>query len=815
MTFVRLILCFIWISVGIAHAAVGDLSNRLPVSFVEELMQEQLWSQEFEDSSRPSAQELSQFWSALQDKNQSPKNLAEKFFQGQKDFHDQSSLYQIKVMELRWMKNNDKSNQSRWLQVEKALLDKYLQMTLSLIKLTEVVEYDVIALNTRRVLDAGELRLIDLSPQARLQLAKTTNPLHPHLAQLVLQKNDKIYVVNALLQSNSGVLAIDLKRSVAENVVTIAHEIVHLGDGELLNEKSKLEQLYPKVLAKLQTLLPPQKNKLEIAQSLLMDVYHEMGREDAIEVVQRLRDRRLESLTKSFAENVNFNELLKDPELSQWSESLIKVTLGNEVKAYILSLVVYRKLYSSMNLIPFSFEREKFITSLQSNNFNFALSISSALNPFNRQTFLAQQVDSAQNDLHFTNSINQIKALLETHYLTATKKYIQSMTQVYAKALTFLEQSKSSSGEGADESFLPEWTKKDKFDSPLNPYTILTAKISTAWVLRFKQGAKQFIENLQNMNESLLTLKAGILDLHDLNFGELQMLGLHAANSNAQYLPRDLDAKLRGDLGAQPQFLVNYFKDTQWVPINFGDRPVIEQTALVSNLIRLRLLKALYWLETGFPTSQEHLTAVKTFKLKLREGLYDKEELATDRVAELELELDKAMNIASSSGYEMNDFGILIESLVSYYEIAREEKWITVANEFSRKLTGAKTVLTNMGLESLVSDHAHKEKISLELNSLRSQIDKEYEFCKAQKEMIFVPGGQKFNLRQASFPLTAICYDQQLYVFRQPGDFTRSATTLIKDGRPESRIFIGARPVRLNAFINYKNRGIKWFWQNN
>ncbi|HWU45045.1 MAG TPA: hypothetical protein VN132_16445, partial [Bdellovibrio sp.] len=203
--------------------------------------------------------------------------------------------------------------------------------------------------------------------------------------------------------------------------------------------------------------------------------------------------------------------------------------------------------------------------------------------------------------------------------------------------------------------------------------------------------------------------------------------------------------------------------------------------------------------------AKENITSINVLQLKLHEGFYDHEELSDDRVSALEEQLKQALQLAGASGDELKQMKTLFELLSSIYSIADDQQWLTVSNDFSRKMETAIGLMENMGLEMNFSKDSFKKSLEININAFKEQLANAYQnTCNGSEDMSFIPGITKFKLGSVEFPLTTICYQKRLYSFRQPGDYTKSATTLIKNGAPESRVFIGARPIRLSPLLEIR-----------
>jgi hypothetical protein len=136
-----------------------------------------------------------------------------------------------------------------------------------------------------------------------------------------------------------------------------------------------------------------------------------------------------------------------------------------------------------------------------------------------------------------------------------------------------------------------------------------------------------------------------------------------------------------------------------------------------------------------------------------------------------------------------------------FYTLTKESDWNTVAFRYQRKMKAAIRLLENNGYISDFNAKQFDTSFVNQLSIFKKSVKEEYSFCLNNNEMQFIPSPHRFTLFDYSFPLTTVCHNKNIYIFRRPGDLNESATTFIVNGRPESRIFFGSRPVRLEPFV--------------
>lgn len=789
----------------VVSATAENVSNRLPRPFVEQMIRENIWQPEFEVPGTAANQDILDFLKGLSNAQVSLENLAETLVRN-------TETYRLKIRLVQYFEHSSAATltsyrltPSRFASLKSQILQKYTEMTASLIRMSDISDYGPILSEFQRRLRSKELLLVDLNPELRRrwQDEQYQARVHQYESFNLEEQKDGQYLVNGIYVESKKTLAIDLSRSVYENLVTFSHEIIHAADPDLVSYRAQLDQRFAQVVSKLAPLVPVS-NASAFVRSLIQDTFLEMNRVDIVNSLSKLRDVRVEKL-KAQVEKNTLEPFVKDPDFKGFMRDLIATTVENEYKAYTMSLALYRVLNGKYRILPPSLKREEFIQAHFNHPHSLQTTLSLSMNPFSRE--VRSHLSSMQQETtpELTMLVNQMKSLFEIHYLEQSKAMMAETSEKF-KNLFAIIQNKTPTDDR--ESQAPVWTQPGKFDSLANPYQLIAAKVlSTAQVIRFKLNMETFIQKMRGLQEPLLGLRAGFIDLHDTNFGELKLIGIQPEENSIQSLPSSLADKCKKDLNAQPEEYLAYFQETRWSPkaeiVREGSAPirsVISQQSVMSNLVRLNLLKAAVWLRIEMPQSQENFISIKAAQAKLYEGQYDKNEISSERAQELMKELTSYAKATEVTVDELHKIEHLMTAVSQMYYMALENKWQPVAEEFYRRLLSAKRFFENMGFSARLSMTDIEAQMKNDIARFRQQVRERFRSCGASDRMDFYNGPDLFQLGNFRFPLTALCYNRELYVFRQTCDYNTAASTMTPEGRPETRVFIGGRPIRLEPF---------------
>lgn len=798
-----------------------DISNRLPVGFVKSLTNKGLWMTNFEQENSAFNIDLHNFINNLIDKAAPSPELFSQLVV-------KKETYPVKIEILRFFERQPDSCLAQF-QTTKAIIQqtkelifkKYFEMVLELVRMSGIVDFEPIMQEFRKRWTEKQIQIEDLTEDKRLEWAQasTTKNLHTYQTPELLEKNGLRYVVSGVYSERLKILAIDLSQPVEESLVTISHEIIHAADPELQKAREEIRADYQVVSQLLKEKLKSfnLEDKADLFLSALMqDIFFEMGRIDIVDFIREMRDKRLQLIEKEL-EGSALKQLRTNPYLARLLRNIIKVTVENEYKAYSFSLALYETLKSKFQMLAPSQNRNRVLEQHFNHKHSLQTTLSFAMNPFSKESALSEfrpVVSTKEAEM----SIQALKAVFEAHYIEQTKKMMSETSVKYAAIYNILDRARS---EALEEDSLPAWTRPGGFNSPTNPLQIVAAKISTAQVIRFKQNMDLFLKKMPELQEALLGMTAGMLDLHDISFGEMKLLGLQPKEARAEnVLPtifkvyaQDSHRKgmieyLKRDLTDTPPDFLPYFSELNWDPRIQSEQgqitQAIPQPTMMENLYRLRLLKVVHWLRTELPIGKENVISIKAILAKLFEGHYDHEEITRERALELTKELESYLQAAEVSTDELKKIETYMTALSLVYFMATESKWQPVAAEFYQRLLQTRSAFENLGFNSRLSWQAITEDTRVSIANFKASVTEHFKSCAQSSKFEFYSSNQLFQLGPFQFPLTAMCVNYKLYIFRQPGDYNRAATTWAPYGVPETKIFMNTRPIRLEPFVSYK-----------
>lgn len=791
-----------------------DVSNKIPKAFTEKMLSEGTWIDAVEKAGSPANLEMQGLLSAF------TSGMASNSIAAQVLRDDET--YKLKIQLIHYFETADarelvpyRLNNNRLAEIKAHITQKYLSAIFTLIQSSTIRDYEPIMAELRSLYERRALTIVDLTPELRRQWnqEKTQIKVHQYENFGLEEKKDGKYLINGLYIDAKKTLAFDLNRSKYENLVTIAHEMIHAADPELIQNKARLTSLYSQVIEKLQPHIP-RTDAEAFVKALIQDTFYEMGRFDIASSMQRLREEHIQKL-KVNLEKQPLEILMKDQVFKDFMRALIAITVENEYKAYTLSYALYQNLKND-KIMPPLLSRNNFMQAQFKHEQSLPFTLSVAMNPFAKNTHMGSIGSQGSPELIAT--INQIKSIFEINYLEQSKVMMADVGTKYAQLFEMIRRH----NEMMSDDSVPAWTKPGNFDSPTNPFQILEAKVSTAWTLRFKLNLQSFLKKIVGLQESLLSMRAGLMDLHDVSFGELKLLGMQPetikdetgnwVENRGQYLPSTLEASCRADVLSQIQNgsdsskveeYMSYFRELRWSPEVSSDRTPVEQDAVMINLYRLNLLKAVRWLRLELPQSQENIAGIKTMLAKLHTGNYDTNEITPERAKEMAEDLRTYLKAAAVSGDEFRNVEALMTAVSQMYYMALESKWQPVHEEFDRRMRGAKRFLDDIGYSSQLTYEQIVAKMNSDIVQFRQQVKSEFQAC-SSTNIDFYSRLNKMVLGRFQFPVTGICYNRELYIFRQTCDYNRSASTSVPQGRPQSKIFIGGREIRLKPFETFK-----------
>lgn len=809
-------------------ASAANISDKMPLHLVQYLQENKLWLPQYDNEASPEHQDLSAFFDELEKTDPNLNEMVDSIFNpiAQTNGFDKFPVnYLQKIKILRYYKNVS-AKRARVDRIFNLLNKKYIEISAVLISTAEVKEYEPTLRRLMQQISTDQIKVVDLSPELRAEmLAQEKNePLHGYMKNS--DAYDDNYAVNGLYSEKMKIIAVDLLRPISESVVTLAHEIVHSSDPYVQNKKNTVQQLTSyvkqKFVEKITSL--PHIVADQAVQAIMSDVFYEAGRPDLFQMVTdiaNMRKIKIERNTRIFSDNVNIEKdkeaaaqkeaaekaalkaLMDDGNIQSWMSSIISSTVENEYRAYVLSLAVYHKLKHKYYILPSSAKREQFISNLTRHDFSFLKSLEASVNPFARGTELSKlfsatgELELQKKNEELAKKLSQFKSILEQHYLIQSEKLFTNVPHIYREALAVINSSLAGTAGIVKNDLIPDWTKPGQFDSPTNPYTVLTAKISTSTLLQFKLTLKDLLAGLKHSQEALLLMQAGILPLHNLNLGELKLLGLQRSNAPLSVVPDAVDDKVKTAFVENREVLSNLFAEQAWSPESLQDYNSIPQRELMKYLYQLHLAKSVFWLRTKFPIMKKNLVTLKVFGHKLNEKFYDSGDLTDERAAELKNEIQSMLNDSFMSAADLATIRDLTQELGLLYKVSAENKWNELAGEFMSYVENAKDSMMAIGVPNNVTLKSLTGLSAALVADLKKQILAEYPTCATSPYLMNLTTNKKFNMGGLIFRVTTICNNRQYYVLRQPGDHIGTVRAVVQDGRPNLSVFFESKPIAL------------------
>ena len=783
------------------------LSNKLPKELVRQIMSEGLWEDKFDNPQSTEARDLLWFLQEISSVQQNIPAIIDQLFGTHAGEITNNAvrlprLYPVKIVILRNLKNA---------QINQAWMNRYLQMVFATIDIANIHELKQMAEIFLSKLTNKKIIIRDLSPEERNRIQKEIPKSHDVDITARDTKTNK-YRISGLYNQDNSYFALDFARPIEDTLVTFVHEMIHASDPQLELYREQYKKLFDptmQILAK--WLQDKQGPNTELAFDLIDHLFFEMGLQHFKEAAEFLRKKRMSQLRQSTSDpSQNVAIFEPKPEdlkiVRAWISAAVGLTIENEYRAYGYSILLYAVLKGKFQLFPIHKDLQNFIEKFLTGDDVIATQLSVSLNPFRQArsqlfTQFMQPAYRPQNNMDAKLSYLRIGKVLDQLELLYLEEIESLLKNINNKIATELK--KLSIDSLREPGILPEWARPGGFDLPSNPFQIFNARITTARVLRFRQNVELFIQDLKDMNAPLTTLRSGILDLHDVNRGERKLIGISYDNSPWANDPKELDEKLKSDLDSIPIDISKYFQIVQWSPETTLNGDSIDGNTVAQNLIKLRTLKASVWLDQAFPVMNETTLGVKSFLQRLREKLFNPDELSPERVEELQQELVLTWQQTSLGVDELIKLKGLVQELSILYSVAVESNWIVVATTLNEKIRFVLQALDLMGVSGNETAKLIQDAQVAAHATFIKQLEPYIKNCKkvSSKESYslggFWPERGPFALGAVQFPLTMVCYQNNLYLVRQPGDYLNYMTTMIRNGAPESRIFIGSRPIRL------------------
>lgn len=781
--------------------AMADLSDRLPGKLVETMVKNKTWSSDFDDSSHPSTRDVEEFVRLIKDKDSETSEIIQNLFSNKNTKITLSSTYPVKTQILRYYYDYESSAHIQ--KIKKAWIMEYTNSILALVKVIGGSEFTPYIKKFEHSIRSGALKVDDLSLRLRTQLSRDA---HGHSKELMNTDASGNYVISGVYHKEKSIFAIDLaRRSLEETIVTFVHEMIHAGDEDVVVNERKVLTLLPEVLKVISNKTGTNKH----LSFLSLDDLKQFFFEGNISKIEELLKE--ESVAAKRNRSIEFSQK-EENVIRSWLKSLIRTGVLNEYHAYGLSLKFLYKLNNETDLVFGNVSSyNKIISKFRGGDATFINELGYFMNPFQgMRSLILRSKKSPQEKSTLAKISSELENIYIEELLNASKN-----NDDYSSFITKIVLKERKRGQ------VQPWM--DDLSLPTSPYQILTAKITTAWIYRFKENIELVNRYFSGQNSSLLALSTGVLDLHDVNQGELKLIGVQWEESKFQNIDEEVADSVKKDLDLIPEEIKSYFDLYHWTPSvleDHKDASFISAQAVTTNLLRLKLLKLSVWFDNNFEAWKHSLIGAKTFVEKLRSGIsVNPEEIDERRSRELEDELIQVLKKGDMSRDEIVNLEDMLKSLLTLYKVSEDIKWAEVSRVTLEKIRFIERVLEGMGVYGSKDDIEAKDEMNEQKERFISQLNPYVKYCKSNDEFYNFKGvGQfksntNFVAHGESFKLMLTCHDGELYAVRQPGDFTRYMTlSFAKDKRLAAKIFKGSRkiilsPVKTTSETKTKKKG--------
>ncbi|MDD0852229.1 hypothetical protein HBN50_03930 [Halobacteriovorax sp. GB3] len=785
-----LILTTFFLGLANAHAAVSD---ELPIELVEQLVQKNMWPTDLEREGSQLEREISAFVRDLKSEQLSKEDFVARIFESTKYKNSFTVTYPIKVAILRYYADFRSTSYNK--ELRKHWVKNYVLTALSLIKVVGDDSIQQTARQFERLVVRGEIEVEDLGLKKRKELSGHHDQ---HTHDLMKKDDFGNFLVTGAFNRDKNIFLIDLaRRSIEETLVTFVHEMIHATDKGVKRSRDYVLANFDDFLSRVSRYHKGDKTQLILNLKNLEGYFYEKDFGQLEDKILAKKDRNSKvEMTLLDSDRAKIKSFLSE---------LINMSVMNEYHAYGRSLKFLYQLSNNHDLVFSSLDHYKdLLQSFRGGDSAFIFGQGYLLNPFSnlKVNLLRGSMTGAEKV-----KLGRIISKLESIYLEilSEKKEETKNYSFFIKKINLKGQDRR----------LPEWV--DDLSIPTNPYQILPAKVTTARVAQFKKDIKHINEFLSTQAMKLYSLKLGVLDLSDVNQGELKLLGIQWEESRFQNVDSSLKDKFRMDLNLINEEVKEHFKLYQWSPKNVNDQSnkYIESEKVIQNLIKLKLLKTSIWIDRNLYAWKMTLMSSRTFVEKLRSGLYvNPLEISDERSVELEEELIENLKKASDGHDSILELKALFNHLAGLYSMTLDEDWASLSQATHNKIQLVQRVLDGLNVYSSYEVDA-SEHIDQIQESYVSQLRPYVDYCAKTDDFINLKArgqfksSEYFNFKGHQFSLMLSCFNGKLHAVRQPGDFTRYMTLIrTLDGKNiKAKIFRGSRNVLLSPVkINIKKR---------
>lgn len=802
----RYILSLILImTISFDRANAETLSNLMPVELVKQLHDNHLWDAGWDDNYGANAADMLEFWKTLTSRQinidavfktltSASDNKSQVFF---------PRLYPTKIYILRYLR---RVNPQTYETVFQAWMRQYLETALTLIDPSNstIADYGPIVSAFQNLLRSGNLTLLDLSPDQRRTFDIESMPHHGS-SKLEEKDANGQYLIFGRYNFENKILAVDFGQDLYKTLVTIAHEIVHASDPIIYKHIADFQNAIPNVARILSRWIGNSQVTLPLIERVFSQILFEKNPNSFF-----VRDSfnpnqfRIENLKKILNIETGVTQLTFTPSdiekkiLENFFKSYIGITIENEYRAYGLSWTLFLvPQYRYLLAKPNSQEQDFLKEIIEGGDGLLLRRLQLMLDPFpdlrlNYPKQLEEFVKHNPKEQQYQLKIVVGRAInfLDLIYTNTLEGILKEHSQKFSNLFTSLKQRQK---ERPDlDNIMPFYAgSADAFNSPFNPYQILTARLTTAHIIQFHVNIREVLQNLKSTNLSLLLTQMGIYDFHNMTVGEQRLIGLLYSKCTTSRLNSDfstLAADLRRDLDFVESEIIEKFDLVECPAVTGYLADVVNYEVLRTNFLRLKLARVYYWLERSFPIFDASLKSLRRYHDLLYRGEgFSKDEISEEKAAQMREEIIKAFELSQFSRDELNRYQILNQYLATYMDMAKEANWRSLYDNVGRKVNEIQEILE---IQKIYESKTYKEMdndiISSAL-SLKAQLmpyqlkcQKDCERDKKPPHMVCRPTMPIENLTALGekFSINSACMNNKLYLMRQPGDTLKPFTVL-------------------------------------
>jgi hypothetical protein len=814
-------------------AFAADILNLYPLDFAEKILHTDAWKKSFENSGSEEYEDLAQFIKNLPHKKYNAENLA-------REILINPNTYKFKFQFLKFLAENSKERNKYpflsqalhgvWSQIPEVYLDALILMIEgSAVK----ASYGPIIENLKQLKKNNHFQFVDLNESVRQNLAGLTNKLHFSSRANTLTKDENgKYVVNGLYNSGARVFALDLSLSRDENLVTFAHEIVHIADPEQIKNQAQLQVHFSRLAEKIKVLFPNGQVE-DFLRGLIQNTFMEQGRFDIAAVELKKVDIGSEPI-KEISDDIKlsgYDYLLDDADFKGFIRNLIAISVENEYKAYVLSYSLYAALKDeNSQLIPPSEKRDQFIK----NHFDHPSKLQEILkdeaNPFRKSDILFKlmpqlsQMTSEQKKSDeikkLVDLVNIFKKMVQTLYFEESRQMIERTTKEFEPLYKFLSRTNFSKAKSeADEDFLasnPFLRAGAYRNSITNPYLLAEAELGTTAITLFRKNVAGLRYSLESMHDALLTMMSGILPINNLNFGELKLTGLMSVNDIAlKALPPTCTPADMSDLQSSDPDAIELFNRFIYNKENSNKSPYLGYDDARLQIYSMQLLKVVLWLRKEFPVTRENFDTLTMFQNKLMMGKYETDQISSERAEKLTDKIKGYLTVIKPTQEELRNIEYLMITLENVHSAARRLKLFSLDEEFVRRMATAKRYFRKLGVATDNMPEQNLNAIDVNVQNSVNQLLTEIANSNFAKACAFsddfkfnkIPIEFNFGKNRKMKNLTLFCTKRQLYVLRLPcGWSSGSTTSTIDPNGVVTQIFLGGRKLIMAPLLDLREK---------